>query len=222
MPADQVQHHSQQIPSRLYDRVTHRPMGTLPLPAADAATGFIPACATPATGHYTRNVSLHPIRRGAMPADQVQHHSQQIPSRLYDRVTHRPMGTLPLPAADAATGFIPACATPATGHYTRNVSLHPIRRGAMPADQVQHHSQQIPSRLYDRVTHRPMGTLPLPAADAATGFIPACATPVTGHYTRYVALHPLRGTTPDQKRCNAHGSGAAPLRASTVAATQSR
>ena len=29
-------------------------------------------------------------------------------------------------------------------------------------------------------------------------------------YTRCGALHPLRGATPDQKRCNAHGSGAAP------------
>ena len=28
--------------------------------------------------------------------------------------------------------------------------------------------------------------------------------------TRYVALHPLRGDTPEQKGCNAYGSGAAP------------
>ena len=50
----------------------------------------------------------------------------------------------------------------------------------------------------------------------------AGATPVTGrhtpyeHYTRYGAPHPLRGTAPvtgtapDQKGCNAYGSGAAP------------
>ena len=36
------------------------------------------------------------------------------------------------------------------------------------------------------------------------------ATPVTRHYTPYEALHPLRGTAPDQKGCNAYGSGAAP------------
>ena len=29
--------------------------------------------------------------------------------------------------------------------------------------------------------------------------------------TRYVALHPLRGDTPEQKGCNAYGSGALPL-----------
>ena len=35
-------------------------------------------------------------------------------------------------------------------------------------------------------------------------------TPVTGRHTPYEAVHPLRGTTPDQKGCNAYGSGAAP------------
>ena len=34
--------------------------------------------------------------------------------------------------------------------------------------------------------------------------------PDAGRYTRYGALHPMRGATPDQKRCNAHGPGAAP------------
>ena len=36
------------------------------------------------------------------------------------------------------------------------------------------------------------------------------ATPVMWRYTRYVALHPLCGATPDQNGCNAHGSGAMP------------
>ena len=36
------------------------------------------------------------------------------------------------------------------------------------------------------------------------------ATPLTRRYTRYEAAHPLRGTAPDQKGCNAYGSGAAP------------
>ena len=29
-------------------------------------------------------------------------------------------------------------------------------------------------------------------------------------YTRYVAMHPLRRDTPEQKGCNAYGSGVAP------------
>ena len=35
------------------------------------------------------------------------------------------------------------------------------------------------------------------------------AAPVTWRYTRYVALHPLRGAAPEQKGCNAYGSGVA-------------
>ena len=39
--------------------------------------------------------------------------------------------------------------------------------------------------------------------------------------TRYGALHPMWGATPDQKRCNAYGSGAAPLSTSIFADVQS-
>ena len=34
------------------------------------------------------------------------------------------------------------------------------------------------------------------------------AAPDEGRCTRYVALHPLRGGAPEQKRCIAYGSGA--------------
>ena len=40
------------------------------------------------------------------------------------------------------------------------------------------------------------------------------AAPDKGHCTRYVAVHPLRGGAPEQKGCNAYGSGALPLRTS--------
>ena len=43
------------------------------------------------------------------------------------------------------------------------------------------------------------------------------ATPDQGHYTRYVALHPLRGGAPEQKRCIAYGSGAVPQHTRTNA-----
>ena len=38
------------------------------------------------------------------------------------------------------------------------------------------------------------------------------AAPDKGHCTRYVAVHPLRGGAPEQKRCNAYSSGALPQR----------
>ena len=41
------------------------------------------------------------------------------------------------------------------------------------------------------------------------------------HYTRRGALHPMWGATPDQKRCNAHRSGAAPNATSIFADAQS-
>ena len=38
----------------------------------------------------------------------------------------------------------------------------------------------------------------------------AGAAPVMWRCTRYVALHPLCGAAPEQKGCNAYGSGVAP------------
>ena len=42
-------------------------------------------------------------------------------------------------------------------------------------------------------------------------------TPDLGRYTRSGALHPIRGATPEQKRCIAYGSGAAPQHTRTNA-----
>ena len=43
------------------------------------------------------------------------------------------------------------------------------------------------------------------------------AAPDKGHCTRYVALHPIWGGAPEQKRCIAYGSGAAPQQTRTNA-----
>ena len=43
------------------------------------------------------------------------------------------------------------------------------------------------------------------------------AAPVTWRCTRYVAVHPLRGSAPEQKRCIAYGSGAVPQQTRTNA-----
>ena len=89
---------------------------------------------------------------------------------------------------------------PFTSRYTLYVALHPIRRGAMPTDRVQRHFQQALSRPRDHTNHQPTSTPPPPTS----------AAPFTSRYTRCGALHPMWGAAPDQKRCNAHGSGAAP------------
>ena len=43
------------------------------------------------------------------------------------------------------------------------------------------------------------------------------AAPDMGRCTRYVAVHPLRGGAPEQKRCIAYGSGAVPQQTRTNA-----
>ena len=43
----------------------------------------------------------------------------------------------------------------------------------------------------------------------------------TGRCTRYEALHPLRGTAPDQNGCNAYGSGALHTQTRTTAESES-
>ena len=53
-------------------------------------------------------------------------------------------------------------------------------------------------------------TLPLTSPTAARVATTQGTTSTTGHCTRYVALHLLRGAAPDQKGCIAYGSGAPP------------
>ena len=47
-------------------------------------------------------------------------------------------------------------------------------------------------------------TLPLTSPTAARVATTQGTTSITGHCTRYVALHPLRGNAPDQNGCIAH------------------
>ena len=65
--------------------------------------------------------------------------------------------------------------------------------------------------LIDNKLHRGSGEWPhpLPAFYRPRSRSDA---PVTSRCTRYVAKHPLRSDAPDQKGCNAYGSGAPPHR----------
>ena len=55
-------------------------------------------------------------------------------------------------------------------------------------------------------------------ADLAGGHIPTrvLQAQITQRCTRYVAMHPIRRDAPDQKGCNAYGSGAPPPTTSTT------
>ena len=83
---------------------------------------------------------------------------------------------------------------PVTGHYTPYEALHPLR-GTTPL-----------TRRYTRYGALHTGhCTPYEAPHPLR-----CTTPLTRRHTRYEAVHPLRGSAPDQKGCNAYGSGAAP------------
>ena len=48
------------------------------------------------------------------------------------------------------------------------------------------------------------------------------AAPVTSRCTRYVAMHPLRRDAPEQKGCNAYGSGALSVKTSESVVSERR
>ena len=62
-------------------------------------------------------------------------------------------------------------------------------------------------------------TLPLTSPTAARVATTQGTTSITGHCTRYVALHPLRGNAPDQNGCIAYRSGALHTLTSPTAAS---
>ena len=104
----------------------------------------------------------------------------------------------------------PRSTAPVTSRCTRYVAIHPIRRCVMPTDRVHRHPQQAQPRAFP--PDRPQPT----PSDAATR--PRNAHPSSERE----ALHPIRRATPDQKGCNAYGSGAPPPTTSPTAGIPSR
>ena len=112
-------------------------------------------------------------------------------------------------------------AAPVMWRCTRYVAIHPNRRGVMPTDRVHCPSEQV--KVWSVWGTGWLLRLASIIADALQEYFcviaAACglvcrgratgAAPVMGRCTRYVALHPLRGAAPEQKGCNAYGSGAA-------------
>ena len=86
----------------------------------------------------------------------------------------------------------PPAITPAVGRPVRCTVTLPGDTGSV--GDVAPHRQQASSRIW-RVATSPTRVL---------------QAPITQRCTRYVAIHPIRRNTPDQKGCNAYGSGATP------------
>ena len=123
-------------------------------------------------------------------------------------------------------------AAPVTSRHTHYVALHPLRRATPVTSQCtrseevqclqigctashnKHNRGQFAPTDPNRPPRTQQHSFNMLARLRTRG-----ATPVTSRYTRYVAMHPLRRDTPDQKRCNAYRSGAAPPTTSTTAKT---
>ena len=100
--------------------------------------------------------------------------------------------------------LLPPAITPAVGLPARCTVTLPGDTGSV--GDVASHQQQASSRIW-RVATSPTRVL---------------QAQITQRCTRYVAIHPIRRDAPDQKGCNAYGSGALPPTTSTTAGTPSR
>ena len=94
-------------------------------------------------------------------------------------------------------------AAPVTWCCTRCVALHPNRAGAMPTDWV-----QCPRIGCTALPDRTTAELGIPQHERRRPKRPYTQTRTRPQAAASrVVLHPLRGATPEQNGCNAHGSG---------------
>ena len=101
-------------------------------------------------------------------------------------------------------------ATPDVGHCTRCGALHPLRRATPDVGRYTRSEEVQCLRIGCSATFN-------------KHFRGHAITPIISrraHHHLPQTLHPLRRATPDQKRCNAYGSGVAPLSTSTFATTR--
>ena len=104
-------------------------------------------------------------------------------------------------------------ATPVTSRCTRSEGVQCLQIGCTASHNKHNRGQFVPTD-----PNRPPRTL-RHSFDMLARLRTRGAAPVTSQCTRYVALHPLRRDTPDQKRCNAYRSGAPPPTTSPTAKT---
>ena len=173
---------------------------------------------TPVTGQYTRYVALHPNREGALPTYRV--HCLRIGCIAYVSGAAPSPTITTAPAAEQALNSDLRC-----GRYARPLS-HFINGAPYTKE------QGLPTPTQNPGLDTPLQGCNTPKEAHTVRATTAAldVTPVTGQYTRYVALHPLRGSTPltwhytrtERVHCLRIGcityvSGAAPSPTSTTA-----
>ena len=168
--------------------------------------------------------NVQPVREDSTPSEGVESsrsgatpHRQQACTRVSSLTLHMPASTRPRPGSNApdpshytrSVALHPIRrATPDPSHYTRSVALHPIRRTTPDQKRCNAYGSGVSppetsptAGIYSQHTQAA-------ASDAARQPRNTRPAPNKRRCTRYVAIHPLRRDTPDQKGCNAYGSGA--------------
>ena len=171
-------------------------------------TRSTPVARGPHERRCTRYVALHPIRRDTPDQKGCNAYGSGAPppaTSITAGNSPPQTPTVHLGRCDTASTCSPGSerealhplrrATPVTSRYTRYVTMHPIRRGAMPTDRVHRLPQQAQPRAIR--PHRPQPS----TSDATTQLRHARPAPNERCYTRYVALHPLRRNAPVTSRC---------------------
>ena len=119
----------------------------------------------------------------------------------------------PRPLPESVTDALHACST-----RSAREALHPLRRDAPDQKGCNAYGSGAPPPTTSTTAGNSSPQTPTvhlgrcdTASTCSRRFRARAAAPVTSRCTRYVAAHPLRRDTPDQKGCNAYGSGAPPL-----------
>ena len=159
----------------------------------------------PITQRCTRSVPLHPIRRSAPDQKGCNAYGSGAPPPTTSTNASIPFRHTQPTASDAATR--PRHAHPGSEREALHQlgSVTPPRAGVTPLSNMPNRGHSLPThhnRQHRTQPHDLEIIAPIPRKSRCT---------------RYVALHPLRRDAPDQKGCNAYGSGAPPPTTSTNA-----
>ena len=187
--------------------------------------------AAPDPSRCTRYVALHPLRRNAPDQKGCNAYGSGAPPPTTSPTAGNSSPQTPtvhLGRCDTASTCSPGSerealhplrrAAPVTSRYTRYVAAHPLRRAAPDQKGCNAYGSGAPPPTTSTTAGNSSPQTPTvhlgrcdTASTCSRRFRARAAAPVTSRCTRYVAAHPLRRDTPDQKGCNAYGSGAPPL-----------
>ena len=194
---------------------------------------------SPTGGTANHEIAAEPDR-SKRPGDRGQCHGPTSAHRSSPRAPHHPK-------VACNSGDRTFSSTPKRCNSNDAISMFEMFTWELHATFLRNHSarprrtpsrRQLPGDAQDPETHKPRRKLKLrrrphprqPPASPATAHIPSrhnCqkhggTAPDMGRYTRYGALHPIWGATPEQKRCIAYGSGAVPHHTRTNAELATR